>query len=159
MFTKKHPSQHLHLVLTGAELKSYGTLGTAVKQMGLADRVHFLGYLKEEELSAIWHRSLFLIFPSLFEGFGIPLVEAMRWGKPIVASNVTSVPEVAGDTAIYFDPRKPDEMAEAMCKVMEDEGLYHSLVAKGQEQLKHYEFDPMVDEYIRIIHQAGDRLR
>jgi glycosyltransferase involved in cell wall biosynthesis len=159
IFTKKHPSHHLHLVLTGADLKRYGTIKAAVKQMGLEDRVHFLGYLKEEELSAIWHRSHFLIFPSLFEGFGIPLVEAMRCGKPILASNVTSIPEVAGDAAIYFDPKKVDEMVGSLSKIMEDEGLYHSLVAKGQERLRYYDFDHMVDEYIRVIHQAGDRVR
>jgi len=156
MFTKKYPGYHLHLVLTGAELKNYGIIENAVKQMGQTDRVHLLGYLKEEELSAIWRGSQFLIFPSLFEGFGIPLLEAMRYRKPIIASNVTSVPEVAGDAAIYFDPKKPDEMVNSLCKIMEDESLCHVLVAKGQEQLKHYDFNRMINKYIRVIHQAGE---
>jgi glycosyltransferase involved in cell wall biosynthesis len=156
MFTKRYPTHNLHLVLTGAELKRDGIIKKAVEQMGLADRVHFLGYLKEEELSAIWHRSLFLIFPSLFEGFGIPLIEAMRYRKPIIASNVTSIPEVAGDAAIYFDPKKPDELVSSLCKIMEDESLCRLLVVKGHEQLKHYDFNRMIDEYIRVIHQAGE---
>jgi len=159
MFTKRYPDHNLHLVLTGAELARYGIVENAVRQMGLADRVHFLGYLNEEELSAVWRGSLFLIFPSLFEGFGIPLVEAMRYRKPIIASNVTSIPEVAGDAAIYFDPKKPDEMVQSLRKITNDESLRRRLVAKGKKQLRHYNFDHMIDKYIRVIHQTGNGSR
>ncbi len=155
MFTKQYLNYDLHLVLTGAKIENNKIIDDAVKQMGLGEKVHFMGYLAEEELSAIWHGSHFLIFPSLFEGFGIPLVEAMMYGKPILASNVTSIPEVAGNAAIYFDPRKPDEIVDALKRLMESEELYNNLVHEGQKQLMKFDFNDMVDQYITTLHKAG----
>ena len=155
MFTKRYPNYNLHLVLTGEKIENSKILDDAVKQMGLGEKIHFLGYLSEEELAVIWYGSHFLIFPSLFEGFGIPLVEAMMYGKPIVTSNVTSIPEVVGDAAVYFDPKKPDEIANAICEIMGNEKLHNLLVAKGRERLALYNFNSMVGSYLEILHQAG----
>lgn len=156
MFIRKYPMHNLCLVLTGATIENDRVFEDAVAQMGLRDKVRFVGYLTETELSVIWHNSYFLIFPSLFEGFGIPLVEAMMYGKPILAGNVTSIPEVAGNAALYFDPRKPDQIAGAICKIMEDKDLYDSLVMNGRERLKCFDFDDMVGRYSSILHKAAE---
>jgi len=155
MFQKRYPHPDLKLVLTGTHMADNRILEDAVAQMGLDDAVHFLGYLAERELSVIWQNAHFLIFPSLFEGFGIPLVEAMQYGKPIIASTVTSIPEVAGDAALYFNPCKPDEMVEAMRQIMSDEGLYRRLVEKGKKQLERYRYEEMVEQYLKVIHRAA----
>lgn len=155
MFTKQYPDYNLHLVLTGAKIENNKILDHAINQMGLAERIHFLGYLPEEELTVIWHNSHFLVFPSLFEGFGIPLVEAMIYNKPIIASNVTSIPEVAGDAAYYFNPSNPDEIVNALYRIMQDKYLYDSLIEKGRERLERYDFDKMVDSYISVLHTAA----
>lgn len=155
-FQKQYPRYDLSLVLTGESIEGDKILLDSIKQMGLEDKVRFTGYLPEKEFAELWQHSYFLIFPSLFEGFGIPLVEAMRYKKPILASNVTSIPEVAGSAAVYFDPKKPDEIAAALNRIMMDKSVYKSLVKKGEEKLKEYNFQEMVKSYIKILHQAGE---
>lgn len=157
MFIRRNASYDLHLILTGATIESDTIIKDAMEQMKLDDKVHFLGYLREDELAAIWSGSYALIFPSLFEGFGIPLVEAMMFRKPILASTATSIPEVSGDAALYFDPRRPDEIVDCLAKIMEDKGLYDSLVTKGQARLKNFDFDQMVDGYLSVLHKAKEQ--
>jgi len=154
-FVKLYPQYSLDMVLSGASIDRNSVIKYS-QRIGLSRRVHFLGYLNEEDLSAVWAQAHFLIFPSLFEGFGIPLVEAMMYGKPILASNVTSIPEVAGEAALYFDPRKPDEIVEAMRQIMSDEGLYRRLVEEGQKQLERYQYEEMVEQYLEVLHRAAE---
>ena len=126
--------------------------------MGMEKKIHFTGFLPGDELAVIWDQAYFLVYPSLFEGFGIPLIEAMKYRKPILASDVTSIPEVAGDAALYFDPKKPDQIVDALRNIMEDKNLYDQLVERGQQQLKKYNTDEMVGQYIAILEQAvGER--
>jgi len=153
MFLSRYPGIDLHLVLTGASLEE--NFEELLAKMRMSDKVHFLHYLDESELSAIWAGSYFLIFPSLFEGFGIPIVEAMMYGKPILASNVTSIPEVAGDAALYFDPRRPDTIVDAMFTVMTSSTTYCDLVDKGKKRLRQFDFSPMVDRYLEVLHLAS----
>jgi glycosyltransferase involved in cell wall biosynthesis len=155
MFHQQYPAYDLHLVLTGEQLGSHDILVDSIKQMGIVDRVHFTGFLPGGELAAIWKQAHFLIHPGLFEGFGIPLIEAMRYEKPILASNVTSIPEVAGDAALYFDPRKPGQMVDTIRKIMEDRNLYERLVKRGREQLRKYDIEEMVNRYVEVLQQAG----
>jgi glycosyltransferase involved in cell wall biosynthesis len=155
MFNRRYPRYDLHLVMTGAVIENDAVLKDALEQMKLVDRVHFLGYLDEDELAAVWSRAYALIFPSLFEGFGIPLVEAMMFGKPIIASNSTSIPEVAGEAALYFDPKKPGEIVNCLAELVEDRTMYDSLVAKGQDQIKKFDFNRMVDEYLAVLHKVA----
>jgi glycosyltransferase involved in cell wall biosynthesis len=152
-FVKLYPQYRLDLVLTGAAVDHNNVMQYS-RRIGLTEQVHFLGYLSEEELAAVWDGAHFLIFPSLFEGFGIPLVEAMMYGKPILASKVTSIPEVAGGAALYFDPRKPDEIVEALRQIMSDEGLYRRLVEEGKKQLERYRYEEMVAQYLEVLHRA-----
>lgn len=157
MFIRKYLHHNLHLVLTGEKIENNEIIKDAVKQMRIEEKVHFLGCLPEHEQSVIWNSSFALIFPSLFEGFGIPLVEAMMFGKPILASNDTCIPEVAGDAAIYFNPRKPDEIVSSFQKLLENETLYNSLIEKGKEHLKAFDCDKMADDYLSVLHKAAQK--
>lgn len=156
MLLRKNPELRIELVLTGSrtdENKSV-IIDDAIKQMKLSDKVHLLGYLSDEELAAIWIGASFLVFPSLYEGFGIPLLEAMFFVKPIICSNVTSLPEVGGEAAIYFDPRRPDEIVKAMESVINDKELYKALVLKGKEQLQKFNYESMVNQYISVFYES-----
>lgn len=155
VFRRKHPESDLHLVFTGAEIENTPLLKDAVERMDLTDNVAFLGYLNEEELGSIWLGAFALIFPSLFEGFGIPLVEAMKFEKPILASNVTSIPEVAGDAALYFDPRKPDEIITAMEMLVFDQKVHADLVAKGKDQLEKFNDEAVINAYLSVLRNAA----
>lgn len=151
MYISRHPESRLDLVFTGALDEAQHKLQSDVKQMGLERRVHFLGYLPEDQLTAVWQGCSFLVFPSLYEGFGIPVLEAMQFGKPVICSNVTSLPEVAGDAALYFDPRKPEEIVKNIEKIMGNEELYADLVRRGNERLSNFQFQDMVEKYLHVI--------
>ena len=125
----------VRLVLTGADTGLRAELGQAAARLGLAERVTFAGYVSDEELSALMTGAAALVFPSLFEGFGMPLVEAMAVGTPIVCSDVTSLPEVGGEAALYFDPKRPDTITAALSRLLDEPGLAEGLVAKGRERL------------------------
>ncbi|MEL7638498.1 MAG: glycosyltransferase [Solidesulfovibrio sp.] len=135
MLCQARPGETVRLVLTGADTGLRRELGEAVAGLGLAERVTFAGYVSDADLSALLTGAKALVFPSLFEGFGMPLVEAMHVGTPIVCSDVTSLPEVGGEAALYFDPRRPGDMAEALARLLDEPGLAGELVAKGRERL------------------------
>ncbi len=111
------------LVLTGAQVEDAVDLDAECRRLGLEEDVQKLGYVPAEDLPAIFVGSLATVLPSLFEGFGIPVVEAMRAGSPVICSSAASLPEVGGDAAVYFDPRHPDELCdrlEAFCLAAAD---------------------------------------
>jgi glycosyltransferase involved in cell wall biosynthesis len=151
MFVSRNPDCKIDLVFTGALDDAQRDLQDNVRSMGLERRVHFLGYLPEEQLIAVWGGCSFLIFPSLYEGFGIPVLEAMQFGKPVLCSNVTSLQEVAGDAALYFDPQKPYEIVQCLEKIVENKKLYDGLVSRGYQRLSHFQNGEMVKKYLQCI--------
>ena len=103
-----------------------------------ADHILFPGYLANAELLALVTNSAGVIFPSLYEGFGLPVIEAMATGVPVACSNVTSLPEVAGDAAILFDPRIPEQIAQAMISLAHDKELTARLVQAGDARAANF---------------------
>jgi glycosyltransferase involved in cell wall biosynthesis len=154
MYVSRHPDSELDLVFTGALDDAQRDLQEQVKRMGLERYVHFLGYLPEDQLIAVWRGCSFLIFPSLYEGFGIPVLEAMQFGKPVLCSNVTSLPEVAGDAALYFDPRKPAEIVQCLEKIIGNRELAADLVNRGHERLPQFQPQEMVKRYLQCIEEV-----
>jgi glycosyl transferase family 1 len=144
----------MDLVFTGALNGKENAIKQAVMQMGLAKRVHFLGFVSEERLSAVWFGCEFLIFPSLYEGFGIPVLEAMSIGKPVLCSDCTSLPEVAGDAALYFDPRKPETLVDCIQKITTDSSLQSALVEKGRIRAGLFRADDMARQYLEIFKKS-----
>lgn len=122
-----------------------------VETLGLQAHVHFLGHLKDGELKHTWELSKALVFPSLYEGFGLPIVEAMHFQTPIACSNCASMPEIAKEAALYFDPRKPVEIADALQRLSNDETLRKQLIENGLKRLPLFNFDRELDELIEVI--------
>lgn len=152
---KKNFSDHsLDLVFTGALKNEESNLREAVKRMGISDHVHFLGFLDEDALAYIWERCKCLIFPSLYEGFGIPVLEAMAFGKPVLASKVCSLPEVGGDAVLYFDPRNPIEVAEYLGRITNDTLLCKKLINQGYERLKSFDQKEMATQYLQVFEES-----
>jgi glycosyltransferase involved in cell wall biosynthesis len=129
------------LVLTGIAKKSSGEIGEEIGRLGLEETVNVLGYLPYEELPYLYNLARALVFPSLFEGFGIPLVEAMACGCPIACSNTTSIPEVAGDAGVFFDPSSPEDMAEKIWQLWSDDAKLREMHTRGLERAKLYSWD------------------
>ena len=153
-------SEEILLALTGAEDERTEKVRQAVRIMGLESRIRFLGFLPDEDLASVLRQSLALFFPSLYEGFGIPVVEAQAVGVPVACSRAGSLAEVAGETALFFNPKKPREMAEAMIRLAEDEKLRSSLILRGQQNAKRFS-DPkgMAEAYLNFFQQIASRPR
>lgn len=152
-------NQDVRLVCTGAPGERRDLIVAAAKAMLLDDRICFPGYLPDDELSALVHNSGGLIFPSLYEGFGLPVIEAMASGIPVACSNTTSLPEVAAGAAILFDPRVPSEIAEAMINLISDLKRRETLIATGHRRADDFaDTDLMAREYWEIFQYASTQL-
>jgi glycosyltransferase involved in cell wall biosynthesis/2-polyprenyl-3-methyl-5-hydroxy-6-metoxy-1,4-benzoquinol methylase len=155
MYLSTNPASDLKLVLTGAPSPRRDELIEAAKRMRLGHAVVFGGALPDEEFSVVMHSCAAMIFPSLFEGFGMPLLEAMAAGVPVLSSNATSLPEVAGDAALYFDPRKPNEIVEAITRIESDPELRRRLAEKSGERLSAFgSSELMAASYLRVFHEV-----
>src|SRR5207245_491965 len=122
---------HLKLVMIGDEISKYAALRRAVHRHQLHKYVRFLGYLPEATLAVMYRLAGVFVFPSLYEGFGLPPLEAMASGTPVVMSNGSSLPEVAGDAALLVDPYEPAAIADGIYNVLTDEALCCGLRQKG----------------------------
>jgi glycosyltransferase involved in cell wall biosynthesis len=152
MFLSRNPETHIDLVFTGALDDIQEELKCEVRRMGLAKRVHFLGFLAENQFRSVWQGCEFLIFPSLYEGFGIPVLEAMSFGKAVLCSNTTSLPEVGGDVALYFDPRKPKDIVESIERISRDPTLRSELTLRGYRHAADFRIEDMTRKYLEIFH-------
>ncbi|MFZ3042146.1 MAG: glycosyltransferase family 1 protein, partial [Thiobacillus sp.] len=121
----------IKLVCTGAPGARQEWLVSAARAMNLGERVLFPGYLPETELAALMAQCRGVVFPSLYEGFGLPVIEAMAAGVPVACGNTTSLPEVAAGAAIMCDPRVPTQIAEAILTLVEDDTTRIQLIKAG----------------------------
>lgn len=151
-FVEKHPTSRLRLVCTGQPGAAMDELIESARRMGLADRCRFPGFLPDAELAALLGSCRALVFPSLYEGFGMPLIEAMEFDRPILCGDRTALPEVAGDAALYFDPRSPAKMAAAIARIDGDDDLHAELVRRGRDRRRRFA-DPasMAAAYLEVF--------
>lgn len=124
----------VHIVIAGGRGWLDSPIYRAVDDFDMAGRVHFTGFARDEDLPALYSEARCLAYPSLYEGFGFPVLEAMACATPAVASNISSMPEVAGDAALLVDPYDVDALADALRRLLVDETLRADLVARGLEQ-------------------------
>ena len=126
--------------------------------LGIRSSVMFLGHLDDAAFAALWCRAGALVFPSLHEGFGIPLLEAMRFGVPILASNTTALPEVAGDAALLVDPTDPRLIADALRRLAIREGLREELIARGRARLGVFSLELEAGRLAHFLNSAARKL-
>jgi glycosyltransferase involved in cell wall biosynthesis len=117
----------------------------------LGDRVEFTGFVDDDKLKVILHNAAALVFPSIYEGFGLPPLEAMACGCPVAVSSAASIPEICGDSAIYFDPYSTDDIADKIYKLVTDSELSKSLVSKGTERVKTFTWSQCTEKTSKVI--------
>jgi glycosyltransferase involved in cell wall biosynthesis len=142
------------LVLTGIAKQAHTEIMRQIAQLGIEGEVKVLGYLPYPELPYLYNLARLLVFPSLYEGFGIPLVEAMACGCPVACSNVTSLPEVVGDAGVMFRPDSAEEMAETLSRVWADDHLLMTMRAKGLERVRSFTWENTASRTLETYSKA-----
>jgi glycosyltransferase involved in cell wall biosynthesis len=145
------------LVLAGARGWGRDDLDARVRALGLGDAVRLLGYVPPPELPLCYNAADVFVYPSLYEGFGLPPLEALACGTPVVASNTSSLPETLGDAALLVDPRDPAALADAVGTALADAPLRARLRAAGLERTRRFTWRQMAEQTVAVYHGVGQR--
>jgi glycosyltransferase involved in cell wall biosynthesis len=152
---RRHPEWDFKVVCTGAGLDRLDGLRSRATSLGLEGRVVFTGYVPRAQVDELLLNCRGMVYPSLYEGFGIPLLEAMRTEKPVACSNVTSLPEVGGNAVLTFDPTRPGEIADALYRLSTDQVLLAQLVEAGRRRASEFgDCERMAREYLDVFLSA-----
>lgn len=149
--------KNLQLVIVGKKGWLYEPILAAPEKFGLTDRVKFLDYVPDEDLHLLYKYAECYVLPSLYEGFGLPVLEAMKYDCPVITSNVSSLPEAAGDAALFVDPTDTDDIAEKMAKLIESEKLRKELIEKGRKQLKKFSWEKAAKETLEVLESVAKK--
>jgi glycosyltransferase involved in cell wall biosynthesis len=146
---------NLRLVLAGRAHWGHEGVETRIKRLGLTGCVVLPGFVSPEDLSTLYSAASVFAFPSLYEGFGFPVLEAMACGTPVVCSNTSSLPELVGDAALMIAPTDVDALAEAIARALTDEPLRQALIARGFDRVKQFTWDAAARATLDVLLQAG----
>jgi glycosyltransferase involved in cell wall biosynthesis len=148
-------SSNAPLIVGGGKGWLYDAVFERLEALGLRDRVHFVGYLDEEDLPLWYAAATVFVFPSLYEGFGMPPLEAMACGTPVVTSNTTSLPEVVGDAGLMVSPRDAEALAEALLRLLRDADLRAELRARGLQRARTFSWRASAERTLHVYEQPG----
>jgi glycosyltransferase involved in cell wall biosynthesis len=144
-----------HVYFTGASTEHRPTLDKLAQELGVFEQAHFLGFLTPEELQAIFGAATAMVFASKFEGFGLPILEAFHARLPVLSSSATTLPEVAGDAALYFDPDSPSELAVLMKTILDTPELRQDLVEKGIRVLSQHSINDTAADFQALYERTA----
>lgn len=143
------------LTYAGGPSTANGDLRGKIDDAGLGGRVRFLGRCSPADMPALYEGAAALVFPSLFEGFGLPLLEAMWCDCPIVCSNATCLPEIAGQAALFVDPRSPEDLAHALHGVLTDQELRGNLIERGRQRVREFSWTTFTRNVLSVLRRVG----
>jgi glycosyltransferase involved in cell wall biosynthesis len=149
----------LKLLIIGDQISKLPALRLAVHRLKLHKHVRFLGYLPDETLAVLYRLAAVFVFPSLYEGFGLPPLEAMASGTPVVTSNTSSLPEVAGDAAVLVDPYEVESIVDGIRRVLTDDTLATTLRQKGPLRAREFSWERSVRKTQELYEAVGGRGR
>ncbi|HEX2244151.1 MAG TPA: glycosyltransferase family 1 protein [Gammaproteobacteria bacterium] len=143
------------LVIAGEERWRYKEDLALIERLGIKDRIHFTGWVSHDHLPAFYNLADLFVLPSLYEGFGIPLLEAMACGCPVLTATTGTPPEVVEDAGYLVDPIKVDEIAAGICEVLSNSELRSAMVAKGLERVKEFSWEKCARETLGVLERVG----
>jgi glycosyltransferase involved in cell wall biosynthesis len=149
-------SQRIPLVIAGHQGLNSNRVIARVRELDLGSDVRFLDYLPLQDLRALYHLATMLVLPSLSEGFGLPVVEAMTSGLPCALSHAQALPEIAQEAALYFDPENTEEMAQTIGRMLEDEDLRTDLIKRGRRRARDFSWRKTAEETLRFYTSLGE---
>lgn len=150
-FIKANLDQDIHLICIA---DNNSRLRALIKKYHFEKRIIFVNKISDEMLAAYYRGALGFLFPSLYEGFGIPVLEAMACGTPVLTSNVTSLPEIAGDAALYVDPYDIDRIASGIMQLGNSSEKRHLLIEKGLERIQHFSWDKTASKIQLVLNTS-----
>lgn len=157
---ENHPVyKDLRLIIIGDEISKYPSVRRAVIKTRVEDVVRFLGFVPLDALRVFFGAASVFAFPSLYEGFGLPPLEAMISGTPVVTSNVSSLPEVVGNAAVMVNPENVFDIARGLREVLVDESLRAELIRKGYQQARRFSWSQTARQVLEIYREAGQSRR
>lgn len=139
------------IVIIGGNSPYKMQLRELVQELKLEDRVHFVGYVPDADLPSFYAEAACFAYPTLYEGFGLPILEAMACGTPVVCSNTSSLPEVAGDAALMFDPEDEQEIAHSLERILTDSALRNSLQSRARENVSRFSWQATAKAIYRAL--------
>ncbi len=151
----KYPG--LKLIIIGDELSKHPDLRRTVVRGGVQNDVRFLGFIPIDVLRVFYDAAKIFVFPSLYEGFGLPPLEAMAHGTPVLASNTSSLPEVVGNAAVLVNPENVFEIMHALHRVLMDQGLRERMKRRCYEQAKKFSWDASARQILEVYRSVGER--
>ena len=151
---RRRAADGLKLLIIGDEISKFQTLRRAVHHHKLHKHVRFLGFVPDDTLSVLYRLAGVFVFPSLYEGFGLPPLEAMACGTPVITSNVSSLPEVVGDAALLVDPHNSEAIADAIMQVLVDSSLAAALRARGLARAQDFSWERSVARTLEIYREV-----
>lgn len=154
-FSKIERKNDLQLIIIGKRGWQYEEILAAPEKFGVVEDVKFLENVPDDELNVFYQHAKCYVLPSLYEGFGLPVVEAMQRGCPVITSNISSLPEAGGDAALYVDPENVDDIAEKITKLINDKELREELIKKGKEQVKKFSWDKSAKDTLHILREVA----
>jgi glycosyltransferase involved in cell wall biosynthesis len=147
--------EDVKLLIIGDEISRYASLRRRVEAAGVRQDVRFFGFVPEHTLAALYRLASVFAFPSLYEGFGLPPLEAMACGTPVLTSRISSLPEVVGDAALLVDPYSVDDIAAGLARLLDDDVLRADLVARGRVRVGHFSWERSVKAihatYLKVV--------
>lgn len=146
----------LDLVVVGKKGWLYEEILSAPKEFGVEDRVKFLENIGDDELPLFYKNAICFVFPSLYEGFGLPVLEAMNYDCPVITSNISSLPEAGGDACLYVDPENVDDITEKMKQLIKDKDLRKKLISKGREQVEKFSWEKTAKETLKVLEEVAN---
>lgn len=154
-FSQFNKESRYQLVITGKYNPLYKEVVDLVKKLDLKDSIRLVGMVSENFLMALYQYSLAYVFPSFYEGFGLPVLEAMQSETPVLASNTSSIPEVCGEgNAIFFNPYNIDEIVNALYLISKDKKIRENLIKRGKDRVKDFSWFDMVKEILSVYNKV-----
>lgn len=153
-FFKQEVNEDVKLVLAGRRHLDRQDITATIKRLGLEQDVIELGYITDEYLSELYSAAEMFVFPSLWEGFGIPILEAMACGTPVITSDVSCLPEIASDAAKLVDPLSTKSIAQSMCQIMQNASVKEKMIKDGYERIKNFKWKNTAIDTINVYQKV-----
>jgi glycosyltransferase involved in cell wall biosynthesis len=151
---KKQFTSPISLVISGLDQSGIEQFSNLVRELRLEGCIHLLGFIDRSDLDSLYSQASCFLYPSLYEGFGLPLLEAMAHGTPVISSNTTAIPEVAGDAALLVNPTSKDEIVEALLRILTNNVFKETLKQRGLERVKLFSWRRMAEQILQTYEEV-----